>query len=208
MGAPSAHFAEAVACYTHVGVRRGLHTLPERPAPPSFLNVYTATDFSALPLPFVPPAIVTARRGSEACAQSSSHRALNPIELFYEIRGFVSKLPYDRLLDVLFRRGAWVEKSLAAAKLYSPLQYLVPGNTPWGGEGPFLRLHRTRAMQHAGYGLPRRPQAVEKLPWCPLSPQIEYQTRCFWGVSSAICDRYRLNGDFFNKLTPSTHSGE
>jgi len=54
--------------------------------------------------------------------------------------------------------------------------------------------------------VPRRSQAVEKLPLCPLSPQIGYQTRRFWGFQSPICSRYRLNADFFNTLKLSRKS--
>jgi hypothetical protein len=46
-------------------------------------------------------------------------------------------------------------------------------------------------------------QAVEKLPWYSLSPQIGYQTRRFWGVSSPVCGLYQLNADFFNRLVHS-----
>ncbi len=49
--------------------------------------------------------------------------------------------------------------------------------------------------------LPRSYQAVEKLPWYSLSPQIGYQTRRFGGVSSPGCGRYQLNADFFNRLS-------
>jgi hypothetical protein len=56
--------------------------------------------------------------------------------------------------------------------------------------------------------LPRMPQPVEKLLWCPLSPQIYYQTRPLLGNSGPICGRFELDSDFFNTLTPSTHSGE
>src|SRR5215210_6090298 len=50
------------------------------------------------------------------------------------------------------------------------------------------------------------PQLVEKPRWRPLSPPIGYQTRRFWGFPSPIPGRSPLDIDFFNTLTPSTHS--
>jgi hypothetical protein len=58
-------------------------------------------------------------------------------------------------------------------------------------------------MQDPGYGVPRIPPAVEKLPWYPLSPRIGHQTRRFWGFWSPICSSSQLNANFFNRLSYS-----
>jgi hypothetical protein len=42
----------------------------------------------------------------------------------------------------------------------------------------------------------------------PESDPNSHQTRCIWGYWNPICGRYQLNADFFNRLTPSTHSDE
>jgi hypothetical protein len=65
-----------------------------------------------------------------------------------------------------------------------------------------------RELRPAEVHLLRMHQRVEKPSGCSLSPQIGYQTHRFWGVSSPILIRLQLNADFFNKLAPSTHSGE
>ena len=48
--------------------------------------------------------------------------------------------------------------------------------------------------------LPSKRQAVERLPWCSLSPQVRHQTRRFWDILSPICGRHRLKVGFFNRL--------
>ena len=48
--------------------------------------------------------------------------------------------------------------------------------------------------------MPRREQAVEKLPWCPLSPQIGHQTHRFWDVFDPFVVVKRTDADFFNRL--------
>jgi hypothetical protein len=52
---------------------------------------------------------------------------------------------------------------------------------------------------------------VEKFPLCPLRPQIGPQTHRFgaiWSFWSPIRSHFQLSADFFNRLNPSTHSGE
>jgi hypothetical protein len=59
--------------------------------------------------------------------------------------------------------------------------------------------------------LPRTVQAVEKLPWWPLSPQIGHQsapnTLLLGLLEPDVCGRYQLNSDFFNRLASSRSFG-
>jgi hypothetical protein len=60
-------------------------------------------------------------------------------------------------------------------------------------------------MSTSSTELPLIEQAVEKLRWHPLSPEIGYQTRRFWNVSSPISGRYQPDTDFFNRLRVSAN---
>ena len=74
---------------------------------------------------------------------------------------------------------------------------------PSGAEGLAL-LPTPGSTQDCGWGLLRPLQAVEKLPWCLFSSQIEHQIRPFWDVLSPIRARDQLDADFFNTPGPST----
>jgi hypothetical protein len=74
---------------------------------------------------------------------------------------------------------------LAAANLYSPLRYLVPGNQPRAGQGAIPRHYRTGAMQDAGYELRRIHllRLSDKSLGCPLAPTLVARMaakRRFW----------------------------
>jgi hypothetical protein len=70
-------------------------------------------------------------------------------------------------------------------------------------------------MQDREYGLPRINQPVEKLLHAPLRALFEGLTARFRSVLAVFLERFdtmwsmdRSNTDFFNRLNPSTHSGE
>ena len=71
---------------------------------------------------------------------------------------------------------------LSTAKLVATAARFRPGDPK---DLPAMTKLAMRSVARRHRRLSAR-QAVEKLPWCPLSPQIGHQTRRLWGVSSPI----------------------
>jgi hypothetical protein len=63
--------------------------------------------------------------------------------------------------------------------LYAPLADIVVPLLPRINRNLDQKAPRPSRLQDAAYGLRRRPQRVEKLPWCSLSPQIGYENTSF-----------------------------